>query len=192
VEWLSAVLQLSWVWLDVCTLIYGLYKSIELFWTDCVKTLNRISKFVYILLILANPLKTCPFIEVSVTYGQITIFYKFVHRNTYTYQKFISEWCIPNWKLFQNFPVTGIQKITPFFEFWTIQVWIFVPKFYYADWNLKCLYIVPQQKCLKRGRRSTSFASVRINVKYRADIECHVTSKSFFFYFHQRMHYIFA
>jgi len=60
--------------------IYGWYRSVDLFWSDCLKALNPITVSVYIFLTfvivlyyVTNPIKTCPFIEVSVTCGQITI-----------------------------------------------------------------------------------------------------------------------
>ena len=129
----------SWVlYGSKCVFWYRTCMSIDLFWSDCVKALCRISKFIYILLTLANSMKTSPFIELSVTYGQITTFYTTIHRNTYTYQKYIFWMMHTSLEIVIELYCYRYSKITPCFEFWTIQVWIFVLKFYYADWNLKC------------------------------------------------------
>jgi len=54
--------------------------SVDTFWSDCVTALSGITisayiflTFVILLYYRANPIKTCPLKEVSVTYGRITI-----------------------------------------------------------------------------------------------------------------------
>jgi hypothetical protein len=68
IKWLPTILQLGCVWLEICSLIYGLYNYVDLR-SNCVTALNRITILVYIsltfvkvLYYVQNPMKTCPFI----------------------------------------------------------------------------------------------------------------------------------